>query len=150
MKTTTLFAIGVASSLALGAGLNAMANAQKDETTQTSGKTTKAHHHHHKAEPRSSDNTGVNKRDRNSDEPTAGQQANQKSDEKLTAEIRRAITTDKALSFGARNVKVITHDGRVTLKGPVGSAEEKRSIEQKAEHLAGAEAVTSELEVKQQ
>lgn len=149
MKTSTLFAIGVASSIALGAGLSALASEQKDESTQTSSKATKAHHHHG-AEPRNSDHTAVNKRDRDNGQPTAGQQSNQKSDEKLTAEIRRAITSDKTLSFSSRNVKVITHDGKVTLEGPVGSAEEKRSIELKAEHIAGADAVTSQLEVKQQ
>ncbi len=148
MRTTTIVALSLAGSLALGLAPRAAFAADKNDETESTTKKAKSHAHH--AEPRHTNNTGVNKRDRNSDEPTTGQQTNHKRDEKLTAEIRRAITEDKTLSFSSRNVKVITHDGKVTLKGPVASRQEKRSIEEKAEHVAGAGAVTSELEVEQQ
>lgn len=98
---------------------------------------------------RDKDNTGVDKRDRDENAETAGRQKNAKSDVKLTAEIRRAITKDKSLSMNAHNVKIIAKDGKVTLKGPVATAEEKKTVEDKAEEIAGAGAITSEIEVKQ-
>ena len=55
---------------------------------------------------------------------------------------------DKSLSSYAHNVKIITQDGMVTLKGPVRSEEDKRAIEAKAKEVAGEDKVTSELEVK--
>src|ERR1041384_5864476 len=53
------------------------------------------------------DNTKVNKRDRNKNEPTAGQQSNAKSDRELTRKIRQALVKDKDLSTYAHNIKVI-------------------------------------------
>jgi osmotically-inducible protein OsmY len=55
---------------------------------------------------------------------------------------------DKSLSTYAHNVKIITQNGQVTLKGPVRSEEEKRAIEAKAAEVAGDSKVTSELDVK--
>jgi osmotically-inducible protein OsmY len=55
---------------------------------------------------------------------------------------------DKSLSTYAHNVKIIARDGMVTLKGPVRSEEEKRVVETKANEVAGANKVTSQLEVK--
>jgi hyperosmotically inducible periplasmic protein len=94
------------------------------------------------------DNTTVNQRDRNSNEPTADQQKNNLSDRDITQQIRRAIVKDKSLSTYAHNVKVITQNGQVTLKGPVRSDEEKRAIEAKATEIAGENKVTSELDIK--
>src|SRR5271166_3673996 len=94
------------------------------------------------------DNTSVNQRDRNANEPTADQQKNNRSDRDITQQIRRALANDKSLSTYAHNVKVITQDGQVTLKGPVRSDEEKRAIEAKATAIAGENKVTSELTVK--
>ena|ERR1017187_1369698 len=96
----------------------------------------------------SADNTTVNQRDRNSNEPTADQQKNNRSDRDITQQIRRAIMQDKSLSTYAHNVKVITQDGQVTLKGPVRSDDEKRAVEAKASEIAGENKVTSELDVK--
>jgi hyperosmotically inducible periplasmic protein len=92
------------------------------------------------------DNTRVNQRDRNGD-PTADQQKNGRSDVAITKEIRRSISQDKSISGYARNVKVITQSGQVTLKGPVRSEEEKKAIESKAAEVAGADKVTNSLEV---
>ncbi len=93
------------------------------------------------------DNTGINKRDQSQSEQTADQQGQSKADIDLTQQIRRSIVNDKSLSVDARNVKIITINGFVTLKGPVASEQEKRAVEQKAVRLAGTDKVKSELDV---
>jgi len=93
------------------------------------------------------DNTTVNQRDRNSASPTADQQKENQPDRQVTQQIRRAIVTAKSLSTYGHNVKIITQDGMVTLKGPVRSDDEKQAIEAKAKQIAGADKVTDELEV---
>jgi hyperosmotically inducible protein len=94
------------------------------------------------------DNTKVNERDRSQDEPTADQQKDNRSDRGITQQIRESIMKDKSLSTYAHNVKIITQNGQVTLKGPVRSDDEKRTIETKATEVAGENKVTSELSVK--
>jgi hyperosmotically inducible periplasmic protein len=94
------------------------------------------------------DNTKVNKRDRKTTEPSADQAKNSKSDVDLMANIRRAIVKDKSLSTYAHNVKVVSEHGKVTLKGPVHSEDEKRTVEEYAKKFAGDGNVTSELTVK--
>jgi hyperosmotically inducible protein len=100
------------------------------------------------AQAPTADNTGVNKRDRASSEPTADQAKNTKSDRQLMQQIRKSIMGDKSLSTYAHNVKVISQNGQVTLKGPVRSDDEKKTIESKAVEVAGAGHVSNELEVK--
>jgi hyperosmotically inducible periplasmic protein len=95
-----------------------------------------------------SDNTKINQRDRNPNEPTADQQRNNLSDRDITQQIRKSFSDDKTLSTYAHNVKVITQSGQVTLKGPVRSDEEKQALETKAAAIAGEGKVTSELTVK--
>jgi hyperosmotically inducible periplasmic protein len=95
-----------------------------------------------------SDNTKVNQRDRHKNEPTADQQKENRSDRDITRQIRKAIVSDKSLSTYAHNVKIITQNGMVTLKGPVRSEEEKKALESKAAEVAGSEKVTSVLDVK--
>lgn len=95
-----------------------------------------------------SDNTKMNQRDRNQNEPTADQQQNNRSDRDITQQIRQAIAGDKTFSSYAHNIKVITQNGQVTLKGPVRSDDEKRAVESKAAAIAGDGKVTSELTVK--
>jgi len=94
------------------------------------------------------DNTKVNKRDRAQSEPTSDQAKNNVSDRELMQKIRRSLMDDKSLSTYAHNVKVIAQNGKVTLKGPVRSEEEKKSVEQKATEAAGAGNVTNEITVK--
>jgi hyperosmotically inducible protein len=96
------------------------------------------------------DNTKVNERDRNQNEPTADQQKNNRSDRDITQQIRRAIMKDKSLSTNAHNVKIVTQNGQVTLKGPVRSEDEKKAIEAKAAEVAGDGKVSSELNIKPQ
>ena len=95
------------------------------------------------------DNTKVNKRDRDKEAKTAGQQKENSSDRETTRQVRRAVMKDKSLSVYAHNVKIITQNGMVTLRGPVRSEEEKQAIETKAKQVAGDDKVTDELDVKQ-
>ena len=83
-------------------------------------------------------------------QPTADQAKNDKSDVKMAAQIRRQIVKDKSLSTYAHNVKVVVSEGKVTLRGPVKTDEEKSAIEQKATAIAGSGNVTDELTVKGQ
>jgi hypothetical protein len=78
---------------------------------------------------------------------TAGDQGLNEADRQTTQSIRKAVTADETLSFYAKNVKIITRDGLVTLRGPVKTAEEKRNIEAKAAAVAGATNVNNELTV---
>jgi osmotically-inducible protein OsmY len=94
------------------------------------------------------DNTKVNQRDKSKAEPTADQQKENQPDRELARQIRRSIVQDKSLSSYAHNVKIIAQNGMVTLKGPVRSDEEKTAVEAKATEVAGADKVTSQLEVK--
>jgi osmotically-inducible protein OsmY len=90
----------------------------------------------------------MNQRDRNPNEPTADQQQNNRSDRDITQQVRKALEADKSFSTYAHNVKVITQNGQVTLKGPVRSVDEKRAVEAKAAEVAGEGKVNSELTVK--
>jgi hyperosmotically inducible protein len=94
------------------------------------------------------DNTKTNQRDKNKAEPAADQQKENQSDRETARQIRRSIVQDKSLSTYAHNVKIISQDGMVTLKGPVRSDEEKATVEAKAAEVAGKDKVTSQLEVK--
>jgi hyperosmotically inducible periplasmic protein len=95
------------------------------------------------------DNTTVNKRDRDSGQPTADQQKEDKSDREMTKHIRQSIMADKSLSSYAHNVKIISQNGAVTLKGPVKSDDEKTNVIAKAVAVAGgADKVTDQITVK--
>jgi len=94
------------------------------------------------------DNSKMNKRDRSTVEPTADQAKNNLSDREVMREIRNAVVSDKSLSTYGHNVKIISQHGKVTLKGPVNSDDEKHVIEQHARKVAGDENVTNELTVK--
>jgi hyperosmotically inducible periplasmic protein len=93
------------------------------------------------------DNTKVNKQDKAPGAVTADQQKDNRSDRQLTQQIRKAVTADKSLSTYAHNVKIVAQGGAVTLKGPVRSEEEKKTIVAKAGEIAGADKVTDELSV---
>jgi osmotically-inducible protein OsmY len=89
----------------------------------------------------------VNQQDRATAEPTADQQKNNKTDLEITREIRRSLMNDKSLSTYAHNVKIITQHGKVTLKGPVRSDDEKNAVEAKAVQVAGRANVTDQMTV---
>jgi osmotically-inducible protein OsmY len=81
---------------------------------------------------------------------TADSQSNTKADRQITASIRKSILADKDLSTYAHNIKIITMNGSVTLKGPVKSEEEKQKIASDAAGIVSADKITNELSVKQQ
>jgi hyperosmotically inducible periplasmic protein len=96
------------------------------------------------------DNSGKNVRDRQDTTATSGDQSNAKSDVAITQAIRKAVVADKKLSTNAHNVKIITANGAVTLRGPVNNTEEKRNIGEKAKHAAGVKSVDNQLEIASQ
>ena len=89
------------------------------------------------------DNTRQNK----AEQTTAEQQTNNTADLELSKNVRRALMQDKSLSTYAHNVKVIAQDGKVTLKGPVRTQDEKQAIAAKAVEVAGQGNVVNELTV---
>ncbi len=94
------------------------------------------------------DNTKQNKRDANAAALTPMDQGNGQTDLKITQQIRQAVIGDDSLSFTAKNVKIITSNGKVTLRGPVNTARERATIEAAARKFAGAAQVDNQLEVK--
>ena len=99
------------------------------------------------SEDPNADNTGKNTRDRNDQTQTPTDQSNSPADIKISADIRKMVVSDDSLSMTAKNVKIITVDGAVTLRGPVETQKEKTAIESHAKH-AGAKKITNELEIK--
>jgi hyperosmotically inducible periplasmic protein len=95
------------------------------------------------------DNTGRNERDAAGNTKTPIDQDENQADVTTTAEIRKMITGDSSMSINARNVKIVTSQGKVTLRGPVDSATEKEAVEKFARDVAGETNVTSEIEVVQ-
>lgn len=93
------------------------------------------------------DNSGRNVRDRDDQNKTAGDQSESEADRAITQNIRDAITADDALSTNGKNVKIITNDGTVTLRGPVNSEKEKSEIEAKAKQIVGVRKVDNQLEI---
>ena len=94
------------------------------------------------------DNTARNVRDRDERTVTPLDQGNSKADVATTAQIRKEIIAGKNMSVNARNVKIITKEGRVTLRGPVNTPEEKRLIGEIANRIAQSENVDNQLDVK--
>jgi len=93
------------------------------------------------------DNTKTNQRDKDKSAPTADQQKVNPSDREVARKIRASVHQDKSLSTYAHNVKIIVQDGKVTLKGPVHSEEEKSNIAAKAVAVAGDNNVDNQLDV---
>lgn len=94
------------------------------------------------------DNTAVNQRDRNNDAKTPFDQSEKQSDLDVTAKIRSRVVSAKMSTY-AENVKIMTDNGMVTLRGPVSTQEEKSRIEEIARDVAGDAKVDNQLEVKQ-
>ena len=89
------------------------------------------------------DNTKTNK----AAGPTADQQKQNKTDVQITRDIRQLITKDKSLSTYAKNIKVVSQNGQVTLSGPVRTDTEKNSVEAKAVQVAGAGHVKNDIQI---
>ena len=93
-------------------------------------------------------NTERYARDGDGAHPTADDQSENKQDIDIAAKVRRAVVSDNSLSTNAHNVKIITNEGQVTLRGPVDSEAEKEAIVAKAKEVAGDDRVVDELELK--
>ena len=100
------------------------------------------------AQDPAADNTRKNERDRSGETATSGDQSNSPEDVKITAAIRRSVVGDKSLSMTAKNVKIITANGTVTLRGPVNNDAEKTKIAELAQSAAGNAKIDNQLEVK--
>ncbi|RIK75753.1 MAG: hyperosmotically inducible protein [Planctomycetota bacterium] len=100
----------------------------------------------HEAREHEADDTGRNARDREGATVTPFDQGENETDRQITQEIRQAITGDDTMSANARNVKVVTSNGVVTLRGPVEDTEEKAAVERKAKSVDGVARVNSHLE----
>src|SRR6266436_1157296 len=94
------------------------------------------------------DNTATNQRDRSGETKTSGDQSNSSADLKITQAIRQALMKDRELSTTAKNIKVITANGQVTLRGPVKTAQEKAKVDQIARSAAGGAQIDDQLDVK--
>jgi hyperosmotically inducible periplasmic protein len=94
------------------------------------------------------DNTAINERDRSRETQTSGDQSNSSADLKITQAIRQALMKDSELSTTAKNIKIITDNGQVTLRGPVKNAQEKAKIDQLARSAAGGAKIDDQLDVK--
>jgi hyperosmotically inducible periplasmic protein len=93
------------------------------------------------------DNSGRNIRDRSGNTQTSGDQSNATPDIKTSAAIRRSLMHDHSLSMMAKNVKIDTENGVVTLRGPVKSDAEKTKIEELAKQAAQGATIHNQLEV---
>jgi len=93
------------------------------------------------------DNTGRNERDSHGDTPTSGDQAENATDLAITQQIRQHVVKADDLSVNGKNVKIITVDGVVTLRGPVQDAREKTEIASTAKNVDGVKRVDNQLEI---
>jgi len=90
----------------------------------------------------------MNQRDRSGETATSGDQSNSSADLKITQSIRQALMKDGELSTTAKNIKVITANGQVTLRGPVTNAQEKAKIDQIAKSAGSGAKIVDQLDVK--
>ena len=93
------------------------------------------------------DNTARNERDRNAATQVPTDQAENEADRDISANVRKAVVGDDSLSINAQNIKIVTSNGNVTLRGPVKTGREKEAIEAKAKQVTGVHSVTNLLEV---
>lgn len=100
-----------------------------------------------KAASADADNTKRNARDADGTTLTPLDQGENEADRTITQQIRKAVVGHDQLSTNAKNVKIITQDGVVTLRGPVKSAEEKSTIASVAQKTGGVKRVDNQLEI---
>lgn len=99
-------------------------------------------------DPRAVDNSGQNVADRNSGSVTPLDQGTSARDIEITRSIRKLVTDEKNLSMNGRNVKIITRDSAVTLRGPVESLDEQQRIVAMAHQAANVLSVDNQLAVR--
>jgi len=148
MRNALLGIVALSFAVAGCAGEDARRDEMREEATTTPTQTTTPPATEYQP-PATADetNTEVNVRDRDGSLPTPGDQSNEEGDLQITAKIRQAILDDQALSVTAENIKIITMNGRVTLRGPVKSSAEKSAIVAKAQQIAGTTQVDDQLEI---
>src|SRR3984893_12089082 len=128
--------------LPLFASLLMVYSSQAQQATPTPGDPATA------SDATAADNTKRNSSEQNKNTETAAKQSSSKDDLALTQKIRQAVMKDGSLSINAKNVKIIAQNGKITLKGPVESQQEKDAIATKAGEIAGKDHVDDQLEVK--
>lgn len=94
------------------------------------------------------DNSAINARDTKGGPLTPENQSEKTEDRELTRKVRQAVVSEKDLSMVAKNIKIITVDGVVTLRGPVNSSQERELIVARAIAIAGNGNVNNLIEVK--
>lgn len=94
------------------------------------------------------DNTRINKRDKDGTNPTPQTQTNSSEDLNILAEVRRAVVEEESFSVKAQNVKIMVQGGVVMLRGPVESEAEKAKIGSLAKGVAGVTKVNNQLDIK--
>jgi len=97
--------------------------------------------------PRSVDNSGQNEIDKQGMSMTPLDQGNGEADIAVTQTIRKALTGDSTLSTNAQNLKVITRDGIVVLRGPAASQAEADAVVKHAKTAAGANRIDNQIAV---
>ncbi len=91
------------------------------------------------------DDSGRNKREDGS-QPTPLDQGNGQADTEITRAIRQAVNERTDLSFNAKNIKIISRNGMVTLRGPVANGAERDAIATMASSQTGVQQVDNQLE----
>lgn len=92
------------------------------------------------------DNTDKNERDRSVSALTPGDQGGSEADRTVTQQVRQGVMAQDALSTTGKNVKIITRDGVVTLRGPVKTPQERETIASIAQRVNGVKRVDNQLE----
>jgi len=116
-------------------------------TGSTSSTTNAAYRDSQSSSKQDADNTGRNERDRSDATLTPGDQGNSEADREITRRIRRAINKESQLSTTAKNIKIITADGKVTLRGPVKTDAERKLVDSIVQQQ-GVASFDNQLEVK--
>ena len=94
------------------------------------------------------DNTAINNRDKYAGNKTPEDQFNTPEDRNLLAAVRRSVVQDKSLSVMAHNIKIMVDTGKVTLRGPVKTADEKVKVEKIVQAVTGVSSINNSLDVK--
>lgn len=79
---------------------------------------------------------------------TASSHSTNTYDMETTEKIRRQLMSNGTLSMAAKNIQIITQDGKVSLKGIVDSEAERQTVERIASGIAGADKVVNETSSK--
>jgi|SRR6185369_8482297 len=122
--------------------------AGSDNASQSSGQGQAQPTQNRSPDQYDANNTGRNTRDRSDATLTSEDQGGSESDREITRQVRRTVTSNDQLSADAKNVKIVTVNGKVTLRGPVASTQEQQTIGDLAKQVQGVTSVDNKLEVK--